>query len=536
MPDPEKIMGPSRTWNHPLATGILFLSLALLGWWGGLPERAVLAAVAVFVVVSAAFHPRNGIHFLVLALPFFLGNAKRPYHGWLELFVLATLAAAVAHAAAGRLKVRRTAFALPVLLFLAAGFLSLPVYLKEVYYCLKGGALADSFRAFAGANEGHDLYPLRSLWHLASGAGVFFTAAWTFGDPRENERLLKGVLVIYAVSLFFAFAFRFDWFPHRMNPYLSFQLIGQLGVGSGVTAMSGFAFNSGYWGQYLVSGAALSTYFLFLRSRSPAWFGAAAAAVAVGVSAIPFTYQRGPLLALGGALGCLALVRALRSERPGRVIGLCLAGCVLLAVGLAGIDFAFNGGMLGRRLLGMFRNPSLRDKVWRVAWEIGSSRPILGSGTGTFHRVFPQYCLQAGIPWEGHLRFVRTTAHNVYLHLFAEGGAAGLLCFLGTVGAVFAACLRRVRGAANREAALFTALLAFLGGWLVFGASQNMFYLRIMQVAFWAGLGLLAARFDRDAVPPFSRAGAKITLMILVGAVILLAFRLRLAAGYVPSG
>lgn len=77
------------------------------------------------------------------------------------------------------------------------------------------------------------------------------------------------------------------------------------------------------------------------------------------------------------------------------------------------------------------RNPGvdLRLGVWRDALRLFRSRPITGTGLGTYDEV--TYRLE-GTPADPFFRRNGWHAHNVYLHILAEAGALGLLawCFL----------------------------------------------------------------------------------------------------------
>ena len=44
-----------------------------------------------FFLSLAALHPLNGITFLLLVIPFFLGNPTKPYIFLLEIFIYGTL-------------------------------------------------------------------------------------------------------------------------------------------------------------------------------------------------------------------------------------------------------------------------------------------------------------------------------------------------------------------------------------------------------------------------------------------------------------
>ena len=77
---------------------VLFLALVTVAVvFLNLPQQVTAYIIAAYVAVIALLHPLNGIYFLVLSVPFFLANSKRPYYLLLELFIYTTIVSALLH-------------------------------------------------------------------------------------------------------------------------------------------------------------------------------------------------------------------------------------------------------------------------------------------------------------------------------------------------------------------------------------------------------------------------------------------------------
>jgi O-Antigen ligase len=158
------------------------------------------------------------------------------------------------------------------------------------------------------------------------------------------------------------------------------------------------------------------------------------------------------LLMLGAASSVLAFRRAARRLRPGRrAVTAYKVALVVLAAGLAAAALAIAGGPfdLGSRAYDAFNAPtapregevgqrllsfsgSSRSDYWSVAWDDFVDHPLLGSGAGSYQRVWLEH-RPAELP-------VRD-AHSLYLEALAELGPVGLLLLLGALATPLAAAL-----------------------------------------------------------------------------------------------
>ena len=145
------------------------------------------------------------------------------------------------------------------------------------------------------------------------------------------------------------------------------------------------------------------------------------------VATLYLTYSRGGWLAL--ALGLLALL-ALRIGRLDRRVVLAACAVLLVAVTAAGFAFARSfadptatpaeGAERLRTLSG-----SSRADYWRVALRAFEDEPLLGSGSGSYRRLWYR---NRSEPQPAR------DAHSLYLETLAELGPLGLVLLLSALG------------------------------------------------------------------------------------------------------
>lgn len=192
----------------------------------------------------------------------------------------------------------------------------------------------------------------------------------------------------------------------------------------------------------------------------------AAAGLLVVVTALELTWSRGAWI---GALAGGAVMVALAPRRRAS-----LAVLVLVTLLLATAAIGPGRASLGRRLETIPSVGSNLDRVslWTGALRAFRAHPILGTGYGTFPRVWPRY--------RADDRVDVPTAHNLYLNFAAETGLVGLAAFLAFVAAALGGLWRRVtatRGDARTDglwAACFAAVVAMLVHQLVDGTVASV--------------------------------------------------------------
>ena len=176
-------------------------------------------------------------------------------------------------------------------------------------------------------------------------------------------------------------------------------------------------------------------------AASPRARRAAACFFALCMAALLLSNTRAAMVAL--ASGLAALIPFLDRRLRGRI---CL-GTAAIGVLLLGMDLAFKDRSLLGQSLGWWpsNNPAgaqfMRLTLWKAAWRMGLDHPIFGVGINNYRQQFPAYFQ---IALEGGAR-TWGTAHNLYLHHFAERGVAGLAALAGLGVAMTARAWRRAR-------------------------------------------------------------------------------------------
>jgi O-antigen ligase len=115
------------------------------------------------------------------------------------------------------------------------------------------------------------------------------------------------------------------------------------------------------------------------------------------------------------------------------------------------------------------QDTSGRSDLWRIAERMIAAHPITGVGSGNFQNTEVHYLGSAGAIHSAELvLFQPHVAHNIYLQVFAELGAVGLIIFLGIVAASMlaagrAASIAKVTGDRDLEILARCLLLAIVG-------------------------------------------------------------------------
>jgi O-antigen ligase/tetratricopeptide (TPR) repeat protein len=171
-----------------------------------------------------------------------------------------------------------------------------------------------------------------------------------------------------------------------------------------------------------------------LRDPAGLWVSGALTLMLVAVG---FSLSRGGVLALaGGALICLLLRRAQRTQSARR-------GAFLLTAALAVLLGSWLGfGLVAERLATLWKEEAFQDRlpIWSRMAPAAWQSPLWGTGLGTFatvERLTQQKAEDAAM--------LLQHAHNEYLEMLIEGGLPGLCLTLLALGFVFRLGYRGLR-------------------------------------------------------------------------------------------
>jgi len=513
--------------NNSQWTLIFLLSSVLSVYFFHLSEKVVLYTIIGYFSCNVVVNPKYGINFLILIMPFCLGNSKRPYFVYLEFFIYLIISSYVINSLFKKnFQFKRFPFKFFILFFLAVSCLSLPLNLKELYYYLKGTPFLNIFNSFLSSNEGYDIFYLRSWSNLFSAVAIFIITFSTM-EFEDLYNLFKSMMIILLITCISGFAIRYNLIESQ-NPFLTLQLIGKYGIEPGKSSLCAFAYNAGYLGQYLICVIPLAGYILYRRDKI--FFYLSCLALILSIIIIPLTFQRGPVIALFMEMFVFIIYLLLYSKNRKKLMFFSsLFFIVILSVFLI-LDKFLNHGFIITKFVHILSRVSLRDQIWKVAIYMFKDNLLLGVGLGKFHYFFPKYCLLADVAWSGSIKYVRSTAHNLYLHILAEQGIIGFFSFILLLGVIIKESILSLKEMTIEKRHLTVSLLIIINGMMFFGISQYIFYIRIIQIYFWCVLGFLVV-----LIKPYFKdydISIKIFLLTVISLISLLGYRLYVIKTY----
>ncbi|MGB9866343.1 MAG: O-antigen ligase family protein [Bacillota bacterium] len=201
------------------------------------------------------------------------------------------------------------------------------------------------------------------------------------------------------------------------------------------------------------------------------WGGAS---LALQLAALTFTFSRGGWLATALELTAMVVLLLPRSLGP------------LLALGAAGFLLAPRSVTV--RALSIFTggdsSTRYRLTIWKAGWRLIRDFWPTGVGLGApaFARAYIGYEI-AGTP--------AMHTHNLFMQLLAETGLAGLALFCWYCGSLLSRVLRH-------KGPVSLALALGLGGQLVHGLFDHIWYTPRNMLFFWCVAGLLTGRCVRQ--------------------------------------
>lgn len=147
-----------------------------------------------------------------------------------------------------------------------------------------------------------------------------------------------------------------------------------------------------------------------------------------------------------------------------------------------------------------------RLDLWVQAWSAGLAAPLFGHGAGGFHRFYV-----AEVPsWAPAFRPLHGTAHSFWLETLVTSGWPGLLLVVLLCGTGLMITLRPGRAEETRESRIVRAAAgAALAASVVLAIFQHITYVRVIELLWWAWIGVAAAVALPPARPPAPRTAAR---------------------------
>jgi O-antigen ligase len=496
----------------PLGIVVFLILLAGAAFFFPLPETGAVWVSIIFFTILIFLHPLNGVAFLMLIVPFFLGNPYKPYIALLEVFLYGTwLSLAVRRP--GRGAGSTFPLKIPLALFLLSAVLSFPLDIRELLYTLWALPFQNAFYEWLSGNPGSPVHGLRVLANLLSACGLSVALFQTLQEETESflTRMASALAVMMALISLAGLLLLWEWLP-RGRTYASLSLVG-LHEG----AITAFAFNRQFLAQYLLLGLPLTVYLGLgaLTERKVARLLLAVGALLLSTLALAASMQRSVYIVLALQVGFLSVVYGRWLRLRPRVLILACGSPLLIVAGLFLADwFFFNQNFLQRlQTLGQIRH--IRPALWSTAWAMFTFSPALGIGLGRYYHFFPEFF--PGLPgaWQ-QFNVNRGNAHSIYVQMLAEQGVLGLSLFAALVGLLLTLALKGLaRETRPPRQALLLAVTTTVITWLVLGLFHHIAYdLRSLEIFFWIFCALLLALARNVALS--LRPGTKTLLGLLV--------------------
>lgn len=276
--------------------------------------------------------------------------------------------------------------------------------------------------------------------------GQFMRASGTFGQPNPYAGYL-GLCLPVAVSLFSWTIFR----KERNNLLALCTFIVAIVIGLG----------------------------LFASWSRGAWLGAAAA-----LSIVLWIYDRRSSIFVGGTMLAVVLTLLLLARAgiyivPQPVLDRFSDVPALIQKSSKGIDQILNEQLTSENFAAMERAAH-----WLAAIKMWQESPLLGVGPGNYAEAYPQTVHKHNRlrRWKDPLGH----AHNVYLNVLAEGGAFGLLLYLGVWGSVLAWVVSKIRSPVGYYRALSVGIIGIMIHLHVHNIFDNLFVQGIyLHIGLW---------------------------------------------------
>lgn len=479
-----------------------------------MPEEITAALGLCFFFVLTLINPLNGMAFLILSIPLFLGAPHNPHFFLYEILVYGTLIFGFIHLWKQKTSLEVPFKTLVLLLFLAALF-SIPINAKEYYWEFWATPAKDIWFQWMRGHEKFPLFHLRALTNLLSGILLFILVTNLFSKNAYSdlERILTAMIWMAVLVCLVGILFLFKIIPFQPRTYLSLSL-----AGTHEGAISALAFNRQYLAQYLLILFPLIFYFLYLNRQKMPWLMVYLLVLGLFIFSLSASMQRSVFLVLFLELFFLIgfYIRYISNQKKKALLFFLVP--FLLTAGMFLIDFLFlNKRFLSRIvLIGLSDPDQRRVHLWNTAWNMFHHSPFLGVGLGKYFEFFPEFFNNSLQSWKIY-GFVRGEPHSFFFQTLAEQGAFGLLLILTLVVAILYRMMKKAKEEPKSEHQLLMGVLAVsLIAWLILGLFHNVAYVRSLGVLFWVLLG-----WSAGLTPPRTIPGTGKNKFLIIGLLIL---------------
>ncbi len=194
------------------------------------------------------------------------------------------------------------------------------------------------------------------------------------------------------------------------------------------------------------------------------------------ILALVFSFSRGAWLGATGALIGYAFWE--KKARVKVAVALFIAVIVLLSV----------PSLRGRLAsIANLSHPLTRERIyiWKATWEMIKAHPLLGIGMDNYSIVYQKYMLK------GAEISHPSSAHNIFLNIWVEGGILALFSFVGIVIITFVRGFRLIRSSIGLVRAIAIASFSALLGILIHNQVDTTLYSLHVGPIFWLLVGMI---------------------------------------------
>ena len=215
------------------------------------------------------------------------------------------------------------------------------------------------------------------------------------------------------------------------------------------------------------------TYVIHGNTSKKLWLGLA---VLLMILALIFSFSRGAWLGAIGGMISYALWE--RKARFKLTMLLLIAVVLFLSIPLLRARLA--------SIVDVF-HPFTQERVhiWKASWNMIKAHPLLGVGMGNFPFAYGEYMV------EGAKISQPSSAHNIFLNIWAEGGLLALLSFVGIVVITFVKGFRLIRSLSGLSRAVAIASFSALLGILIHNQVDTTLYSMHVGPIFWLLVGMI---------------------------------------------
>lgn len=449
-------------------------------------NKIIMAIILILVIGTPLLYARFVYN------PWFISTMKTTF-----IQVLLIIAASLYLLTEGKYKLVKSGLNYPVIAFIIASSISL---LSSI-----------------------DIYiSIYSLFSITLFAGLYFLVPNIVRERRQIRKIMFSLIFVSGLISIYG-----------IGQYFGIDLLNLKVMGSGY--ISGSFENRNVLASFLVFIMPVSVGFLFEKSSKKLKIMVGLVAI-ITLIALIYTRTRGAWVGFIGAMAFFAGAKLMAGRGMKKILKSLFSKKSLITISLMVIclglliryDYRKPGSFTKKFLsIADLKDPATRHRfvMWHTGIDIIKEHPLLGTGIGTFKKIYPKYqskylrTEKYGM-FEGLSRFI----HNDYLEITANTGILGLGAFLWLIVTLYWTGLKRLKQIDQSKYSpnLLIIILSSLTAVLIHSFFHYSFYLPTTGMLFWLWLGLLntdgakAEKIKENIRPSVIRQSVTVLITILL--------------------